>query len=74
MTYSQDTKKHVQRVLSLCNCLLKNGFTCSVDVQGRKMENCVQSLGDIDWYRQKFVEVFESCIHSVSKLTILEIQ
>ncbi|XP_041367667.1 uncharacterized protein LOC121382208 [Gigantopelta aegis] len=56
VTYSQDNKKHVQRVLSLCNCLLKNGFSCSVDVQGRKMENCVQSIADVDWYRQKFVE------------------
>ncbi|KAK3592508.1 hypothetical protein CHS0354_013843 [Potamilus streckersoni] len=37
VTYAMDTTRHVQRVLNLCKCLEKNGFTCCVDMYRRKL-------------------------------------
>lgn len=52
VTYAADDKKHTQRVLSLCKCLEKNGFTCCVDIFHRKLP--VEERHD--WYQKRFEE------------------
>ncbi|XP_060072373.1 uncharacterized protein LOC132552240 [Ylistrum balloti] len=53
VTYSNDCKRHIQRVLNLCRCLEKNGFTCCMDVNDRKM---VDSHNKLEWCNQRFSE------------------
>ncbi|XP_033751524.1 uncharacterized protein LOC117335557 [Pecten maximus] len=53
VTYSNDSKRHIQRVLNLCRCLEKNGFTCCMDVYDHKM---IDSIDKIEWCNQRFSE------------------
>lgn len=53
MTYAGDSKKHIQRVLNLCRCLEKNGFTCCMDMFDKRMEISNRQ----DWCAQRFSEV-----------------
>ncbi|XP_045176963.1 uncharacterized protein LOC123537344 [Mercenaria mercenaria] len=52
VTYAADDKKHTQRVLSLCKCLEKNGFTCCVDIFHRKLP--IEERHN--WYQNRFDE------------------
>jgi hypothetical protein len=56
VTYAADDKKHTQRVLSLCKCLEKNGFTCCVDIFHRKLP--IEERHN--WYQNRFDEVWDS--------------
>ncbi|XP_069132241.1 LOW QUALITY PROTEIN: uncharacterized protein [Argopecten irradians] len=53
VTYSNDSKRHIQRVLNLCRCLEKNGFTCCMDVYDHKM---MDSHDKLEWCNQRFAE------------------
>ncbi|OWF47967.1 uncharacterized protein LOC110453712 [Mizuhopecten yessoensis] len=52
VTYSNDSKRHIQRVLNLCRCMEKNGFTCCMDVYDHKMD----SHNKLGWVNQRFSE------------------
>lgn len=52
VTYAGDSKRHIQRVLNLCRCLEKNGFTCCMDMFDKRMEIANRQ----DWCAQRFNE------------------
>ncbi len=53
ITYSQDDKKHIQRVLNLVDCLRKNNFHPCIDLYDKvKMAEDKQS-----WIDEKFKAV-----------------
>lgn len=52
VTYSADEKRHTQRVLNLCKCLEKNGFSCCVDIYHQKL----QIEDRAGWYQKRFEE------------------
>ncbi|KAL5006974.1 hypothetical protein ScPMuIL_015780 [Solemya velum] len=52
VTYAADTPRHIQRVLNLCNCLEKNGFTCCMDIYHRRL----QMSDRLGWFDAKFKE------------------
>ncbi|KAJ8298654.1 hypothetical protein KUTeg_022714 [Tegillarca granosa] len=54
VTYSDEkkNKKHLQRVLNLCRCLERNGFTCCMDMYGRNMT----MTDKVGWLDQRFRE------------------
>lgn len=52
VTYSNDSKRHIQKVLNLCRCLEKNGFTCCMDIYNHKMD----SSSKTDWCNKRFAE------------------
>lgn len=53
MTYSAESKRHIQKVLNLCRCIEKNGFTCCMDMYDRRMPT-EDKLG---WVKERFDEV-----------------
>ena len=61
MTYASDSKHHCRQVLSLCNCLDKNGFSCCVDVNARH-DSPDQLQAMRDWCGRKFKEVAFICV------------
>lgn len=50
VTYANDSRPHSRQVLSLCNCLQKNGFSCCVDVNQR--QDSTESSSAQDWVRR----------------------
>lgn len=52
VTYSAESKRHIQKVLNLCRCIEKNGFTCCMDMYDRRMPT-EDKLG---WVRERFEE------------------
>ncbi|XP_048780296.2 uncharacterized protein LOC125683307 isoform X2 [Ostrea edulis] len=52
VTYSTDSKRHIQKVLNLCRCIEKNGFTCCMDMYDRRMPT-EDKLG---WVKERFDE------------------
>ena len=60
MTYANDSKQHCRQVLSLCNCLDRNGFSCCVDVNSRH-DSTDQAQASREWCGRKFKEVGEVC-------------
>ena len=53
VTYAADDKKHTQRVINLCKNLVKNGFTCCVDISSKSLQD-----GEPDkWCNDRFDEV-----------------
>lgn len=58
VTYANDSKQHSHQVLSLCNCLDRNGFSCCVDVYSQRESNPEEKQASRDWCTRKFREVF----------------
>ncbi|KAK7471747.1 hypothetical protein BaRGS_00035629, partial [Batillaria attramentaria] len=56
VTYANDSKHHSRQVLSLCNCLDRNGFSCCVDVYSRHEDSEEQQKASRDWCGRKFKE------------------
>lgn len=52
VTYSAESKRHIQKVLNLCRCIEKNGFTCCMDMYDRRMPT-EDKLG---WVKERFDE------------------
>ncbi|XP_052067476.1 uncharacterized protein LOC127706822 [Mytilus californianus] len=55
VTYAGDSKKHIQKVLNLCRCLEKNGFTCCMDMFDKRMPQ-EQMLNRQEWCAHRFNE------------------
>lgn len=56
VTYAGDSKKHIQKVLNLCRCLEKNGFTCCMDMFDKRMpQEEIQNRQE--WCAQRYNEV-----------------
>ncbi|XP_067654809.1 uncharacterized protein [Haliotis asinina] len=56
VTYSNDNKTHLCHVLSLCNCMVKNGFSVCVDINSRYISTLPNQHDKVNWYHQKFNE------------------
>lgn len=56
VTYANDSKQHSKQVLSLCNCLDRNGFSCCVDVYSRHEDSSEQQQASREWCARKFKE------------------
>ncbi|XP_025084931.1 uncharacterized protein LOC112558602 isoform X2 [Pomacea canaliculata] len=56
VTYANDSKQHSHQVLSLCNCLDRNGFSCCVDVYSQRESNPEEKQASRDWCTRKFRE------------------
>lgn len=55
VTYAGDSKKHIQKVLNLCRCLEKNGFTCCMDMFDKRMpQEEIQNRQE--WCAQRYIE------------------
>ncbi|KAK3102164.1 hypothetical protein FSP39_009271 [Pinctada imbricata] len=52
VTYAAESKRHIQRVLNMCRCLEKNGFTCCMDMYDRRMPTEDKE----GWVEQRFQE------------------
>lgn len=52
VTYADDNKEHIKRVLNLCTCLERNGFMCCVDIFHRKLLAKERE----DWHHIRFKE------------------
>ncbi|XP_076471273.1 uncharacterized protein LOC143301108 [Babylonia areolata] len=55
VTYANDNKHHSRQVLSLCNCLDRNGFSCCADVTSRH-DSPEQQQRTREWCGRKFKE------------------
>ena len=53
ITYSQDDKRHTQRVINLCDCLRKNNFQPCIDM----FEKVKIAQDKHGWIDKKFKEV-----------------
>ena len=58
VTYSFETHKHMQAVLSLCRCLKDNRFPCSLDETAEHFDAGEKHL----WVNEKYNSVRSSCI------------
>ncbi|XP_050409080.1 uncharacterized protein LOC126824021 isoform X2 [Patella vulgata] len=57
VTFAYDSDKHMQRVLSLCNCIEKNGFKCCVDIYNRNHKSGKNGKSEkLAFYKEKFEE------------------
>ncbi|XP_046364939.1 uncharacterized protein LOC124141086 [Haliotis rufescens] len=56
VTYSNDSKNHLCHVLSLCNCMVKNGFSVCVDINSRYVSTLPNQHDKVNWYQEKFNE------------------
>ncbi|KAK6189808.1 hypothetical protein SNE40_001798 [Patella caerulea] len=57
VTFAHDSDKHMQRVLSLCNCIEKNGFKCCVDIYNRNHTSGKNGKSqNLSFYKEKFEE------------------
>ena len=50
VTYSDDSKKHMKKVMQLCECLKNNNFSVSIDVR----ENHLLSQDKMGWFDKRF--------------------
>ena len=57
VTYSSESHKHMQMVLSLCKCLKDNHFPCSLDETAEHFDAGEKHL----WVNEKFTSVRSSC-------------